>query len=917
MKRGWNPSENKEKLNSFNEYKFEKLQHLTLLKELYIGNAKISNIDFLAEIVTITELYLSYNEISNIDPLEKLKSLRYLYLDNNSLKNIDILATLNPLIVLDLANNQIADIGVLEKHKELLYLNLDNNGVGSLSVLEKIQSLQYLYLSGNKVSDIGFVKGMRDLITLILNNNLLTNIDTVTRLPLLKDLNIRNNQITNIQPSLLDNLPHLVQLYLSGNPINNIPPEIFDKKSNNFSDVKDYFNSISQSEETYPCYEAKLLLVGRGNVGKSELAEALSTTSYVFSEGRKSTEGIRIKEWHLKCTIPQGREVDFTVNLWDLGGQESYYGTHQFFLTKNSLYLLVWDARQEEDNVTFDYWLRALSLLSENSPVLIVQNKADDRTKMLDQKDLKNHFPFIQDFYQTSCKFVKQYDLERLKSDIIKHLLSLQHVGELWNIRRISVRRKLERDKRNYIPLSEYISICKQEGLKEDEITFLSERLHRLGIILHFQDDPILQSTVILKPEWATKAFYKIIDNKKIKDEQKGNFNLQDLRSIWNEAYYEDKFPELLQLMMRFELCFQFQDQDRYIVPELCIPSATNELPGFNGREGLIRFEYRYGFMPKNIITRFICRNHKLIKGEMFWRSGVVLQDEEAIAVLQSSEVQKKISIVIEGKNAKYILYKIRKDMEEIHDSVKNPPFHEMIPCICSQCKSNDQPSYFKYEILKKHIEKNIPKIRCPESLEEVEVRILMEGILENQQDSSDEKAKSASITKRINETQGKAIQTIKIFLASSSELKEDREQFEIFINRENKLLVPKNLFLELIIWEDFIDAMSKERLQADYNRAIKESDIFISLFFKKVGKYTEEEFGVAVSQLNKTGKPYVYTYFKDADINMESVDDEIQTLLDFRKKLKVLGHFRTVYKTVEDLKYQFKMQLEKLLQAI
>ena len=32
-----------------------------------------------------------------------------------------------------------------------------------------------------------------------------------------------------------------------------------------------------------------------------------------------------------------------------------------------------------------------------------------------------------------------------------------------------------------------------------------------------------------------------------------------------------------------------------------------------------------------------------------------------------------------------------------------------------------------------------------------------------------------------------KIIKIIKIFLASSSELKDDREQFEIFINRKNK----------------------------------------------------------------------------------------------------------------------------------
>jgi len=67
---------------------------------------------------------------------------------------------------------------------------------------------------------------------------------------------------------------------------------------------------------------------------------------------------------------------------------------------------------------------------------------------------------------------------------------------------------------------------------------------------------------------------------------------------------------------------------------------------------------------------------------------------------------------------------------------------------------------------------------------------------------------------------------TKSIFLASSSELKEDREQFENFINRKNKDWVDKGVFLKLVIWEDFLDAMSKTRLQDEYNEAIRESDL-------------------------------------------------------------------------------------------
>ena len=86
-------------------------------------------------------------------------------------------------------------------------------------------------------------------------------------------------------------------------------------------------------------------------------------------------------------------------------------------------------------------------------------------------------------------------------------------------------------------------------------------------------------------------------------------------------------------------------------------------------------------------------------------------------------------------------------------------------------------------------------------------------------------------------------MQTRKIFLASSAELKADRDQFEIFIGRKNKDWSARGVFLELVMWEDFVDAMSQTRLQDEYNKAIAECDLFVMLFWTKVGRYTAEEF--------------------------------------------------------------------------
>nr|WP_225894080.1 hypothetical protein [Atlanticothrix silvestris] len=70
-------------------------------------------------------------------------------------------------------------------------------------------------------------------------------------------------------------------------------------------------------------------------------------------------------------TQPNGE--DFRVNIWDFGGQEIYHQTHQFFLSKRSLYALVADTRKE--NTDFYWWLNVVELLSDNSPVIIIKNE--------------------------------------------------------------------------------------------------------------------------------------------------------------------------------------------------------------------------------------------------------------------------------------------------------------------------------------------------------------------------------------------------------------------------------------------------------------------------------------------------------------------------------------------------------------
>jgi len=156
----------------------------------------------------------------------------------------------------------------------------------------------------------------------------------------------------------------------------------------------------------------------------------------------------------------------------------------------------------------------------------------------------------------------------------------------------------------------------------------------------------------------------------------------------------------------------------------------------------------------------------------------------------------------------------------------------------------------------------------------------------------------------------------IRIFLASSQELRDERDEFDLYVRQQNDWLIDKGIYLKVTRWENFLDAMSETRLQDEYNKAVRSSDIFFSLFFTKTGKFTEEEFNHAHDQFQQTGKPRIYTFFKNADVKTGAITDEILTLLQFKKKLRELGHFQTDYNDAEHLKRQFRDQLDKLLEA-
>ncbi len=601
-----------------------------------------------------------------------------------------------------------------QKDKEISFY-LDNKNIDHLPIeIFSLTHLKILDVRNNNIKTLPKEIGnLRNLEILDLRNNELKELPyEISFLNQLEEIDIQNNNLTEL-PSEIINLSKLKRIHLDGNPLTKPPIEV---ASRGIGAIRNYFNSIVSSKENIKLFEAKLLIVGEGSVGKTFLMRSILKETN--QESLITTEGIEIKEWKFQ----NEHHNDYRINIWDFGGQEIYHSTHQFFLTKRSIYVFVWSARTDDNLLTFDYWLNIIKLLGDNSPVFVVQNKIDERVKNIDEAQIQNRFKNIIGFHKVSA--LNNTNVDELVHAIHNALLSLDHVGDIlpkvWN----DIRTELELRDEEFITINEYYSICKKFNLNENQASFLSQYYHDVGVFLHFQDNSILRNIVFLKPEWATNAVYKLIDTKDV-ILNFGRFSFGKLSSLWHE-YPSEYHIHLIELMKKFELCFNISDTNEYIIPELLKnKSIEYDLPFTE----ILSVTYQYKFMPKGIITRLIVRLNDLIKDDLYWKNGIILERQGTQAIIVSDKFNSSLSIKIGGYDKNGLLNIITREIENIHKTLNYPEVARYVPCICEECINSNTPHYFSYETLKKYQEKEKTTITCPRSIEEINIETALKGI--------------------------------------------------------------------------------------------------------------------------------------------------------------------------------------------
>ncbi len=696
---------------------------------------------------------------------------------------------------------------------------------------------------------------------------------------------------------------YFLEYFIRDNPVSNPPFQIIKQGK---EAVTNYFLQLKlERGKTEYLFESKLLVIGEGGTGKTTFIRKMKNSDSEMPKDEDTTLGIDVQKWSYLINFNetfQGEDIRFHVNLWDFGGQKIYQGTHQIFFSEKSFYVLIGDTREQKTD--FTYWINTVQQLGgDSSSLVIILNKKFGHDQKFDESGYRSHFG-------TLIKEVIQLDLKNdtskinaLRDKIKFHLTQLPGIGDALPSSWVEIRDELSNEGFNFISFDRFREIC--ATFKITDVTMvhtLSGYFNRIGVFTHYIDDSLLQERIYLNSNWLVKTVYQILDNQIVKS-KKGRVTEYEIKKIWEKNDLNYEINKLTQLMHKFGLMYNIIGTKNYVVPAHLPSETPYEVWPYSSSSEVLHFIYEFDkYMPQGLMSRLIVSlNQHIANHELVWQRGLNIELNNSRAeIIESYGGTNRFEIRIVGNARTELLAIIREHFSTVLKPFLNLNYKQLVPCICEECTLANNPAFHSYDLLLKFREKGKPS-QCSRTGELMSAEKLLK-ITESQPNNEN-----------IERKKGNKI--IKIFLASSSELDQDRKGFREFISLENDRLSVNDIYLKIEQWEYFIDALSKNGLQAEYNKVIESCDIFVSLFCTKVGKYTSEEFETAFGRFKELGKPLIYTYFKNAEINLNDIiEEDILAKFAFEKKLLSLGHFKTVYTNIDDLASQFKRQLEFLL---
>lgn len=507
------------------------------------------------------------------------------------------------------------------------------------------------------------VFALPSLISLDVSHNTLVEIpQSILKLKALSELNLEHNRFLML-PSFLASMANLVEVFLEGNSLTCIPPQI---KGKGYKDIAIYLKQLQDGCAIWG--RMKLMLVGQEGVGKTSLLQCIQKKAKSEVTQLLSTDGIEISSF-------VSNKVQF--RSWDFGGQLVFYPTHQFFLTRSCMYLVMFDLSKPNTLDRVDYWLQQLRVLAFEDPraitAIIIGTHADKEgastIEIAQRRFPPQRFPFVRAFLQVTCKAKKQVGVKEVVDKLIELSKDDKTFSSFVPESYINLESRLVQmvgSGVDYVEWSHYFDICRSCNIKQEDVEFVTRFMHDAGVLIHFEglqpksvfwegNQRARQAggIVILNPQWLANVMASIVtfSHTWVKN---GILLHSDLAQVWKDKYAPDLWNLLLSLLEEFEVLYPIQGHGavvKYLVPSLLppIPPPTQPAPPEIAQfEALWRMNpitklrrvYSWETLPMGFFPRLLIRIAHLTKWVTpgWWVDGVLIMNGPHLAFLRFIE---------------------------------------------------------------------------------------------------------------------------------------------------------------------------------------------------------------------------------------------------------------------------------------
>jgi internalin A len=461
-----------------------------------------------------------------------------------------------------------------------------------------------------------------------------------------------------LPPAIWRELPALEILKLDGSTVPGVPREVLTDRSGKgcLIAIRAHFADLETEQANIT--DVKLLLLGNGGVGKTQIARWLAGAT--FDPNWDSTHGIQI--------LPEASQDSIAAKLhlqiWDFGGQDIYHGTHALFLRNPAIVMAVWaDGKENADvyelggitfrNYPLAYWIDVVrQQAAPQSPVLITQSQCDrweqeSRSPPASTEALKA-LPIWQPLWVSAKERRGKHALEEALSNAVTWLRDPKRLGtpqigaarlrvqrRLEALRNADLERPPQQREHRLLDRGMFDTICAEEG-GVASTALLLEYLNANGTVIYRSG--LFNGQIVLDQAWALDAIYAVFERKRVYKELSrlgGRFTRPLLELLVWQDKSEEEQQLLLGMMRSCGMCFVYRDgsagENEYIAPDLLPekPAVARDLAllwrdDLPEETAVFRYSLLHGGMIRGVIVAI---GERAWNKALYWRGGLCAYD--------------------------------------------------------------------------------------------------------------------------------------------------------------------------------------------------------------------------------------------------------------------------------------------------